>query len=204
MNKLLVAIALVVASHVAVLSQTAEEYKVYDAVIQNMFSGKSEGVDTGKLPELLVIREGLRSETTFKRFLDDGATSVNEITKIMDIQLDTYEDFRSNTKTGGRLSRSFAAGLMYVIVPNEKISSFFEGPSDGAQIENGWQAYYKEYPTSGGYISFSHVGFNKANDEAIVYFQHSCGSLCASGYYLVLNKQKTTWRVKNRRMLWIS
>ena len=58
----------------------------------------------------------------------------------------------------------------------------------------GWPEYYRQYPESGGLIEFSAVGFNVDKTIAVVYMGHSCGDLCGSGTFHVLEKRDGKWK----------
>ena len=60
--------------------------------------------------------------------------------------------------------------------------------------EGGWGAFHKRFPGSGGIISMSAVGFNKKKTEAFVWIGFSCGPLCGSWSYRLLEKREGGWR----------
>jgi hypothetical protein len=70
--------------------------------------------------------------------------------------------------------------------------------------KGGWDEFYRTYPNAGGFWDFSHPGYNKAQNEAVLYVGHYCGGLCGTGHLFFLVKDGGQWRVKNRLMLWIS
>jgi len=55
-----------------------------------------------------------------------------------------------------------------------------------------------------GSIGVSRIGFNLAKDEALVYTESFCGSLCASGDLFLLRKQRDHWEIVAQRNLWLS
>ena len=57
-----------------------------------------------------------------------------------------------------------------------------------------WNAYYRQYPDSGGLLEFSAVGFNPDKTIAVVYMGHSCGDLCGGGTFHVLEKIDGKWK----------
>ena len=193
--RFLIILILAASSTLPVSAQASEEYQVFNTVIRNMFRGDAKDVDTGDLPAILVISDRLIADQ--EPWDDDAGKRLGK----MSVSSETIEDFQKRFGVQGKLVDSFDPGIKHVIVSSDKIRSFFKEKYD---LEAGWDAYYKAFPESGGYIGFSHVGFNKKKTEALLYFQHSCGSLCASGYYLSLIKKNNTWQVKARKMLWIS
>ena len=48
------------------------------------------------------------------------------------------------------------------------------------------------------------LAHNKANDRILLEVSYRCRSLCGSGYYVVLQKDGTTWRYASIGMAWIS
>lgn len=64
-----------------------------------------------------------------------------------------------------------------------------------------WEEFYKKYPDSGGFIGISPVGFNRERNQALIYLEHSCRSLCGSGHYILLSKNKEDWKVDKN--LWL-
>jgi hypothetical protein len=57
---------------------------------------------------------------------------------------------------------------------------------------------------SGNHASFSAIGYNRARNEAMIYGSYYCGSLCAKGEVLLLQKVGGYWRISNRVGLWVS
>jgi len=72
---------------------------------------------------------------------------------------------------------------------------FFEGSFDDVLKRGGWDAYYRQYPESGGLIELSAVGFNVDKTVAVVYMGHSCGDLCGGGTFHVLEKVHGKWKL---------
>jgi hypothetical protein len=53
-------------------------------------------------------------------------------------------------------------------------------------------------------VRVSRIGFNAAGDQALLYCDHSCGSLTGEGEVILLEKVDGEWRVMRRVGLWIS
>jgi len=64
--------------------------------------------------------------------------------------------------------------------------------------------FEKRFPGSHHLISLSSVGFNRARTEALIYVSYYCGSLCAGGSFIVLNKVKGEWLVTKDQEMWVS
>lgn len=84
------------------------------------------------------------------------------------------------------LTRAIPSEVPYHLVPKAEIEAIFE--SGG-----GWDLFYKRYPASGGYISFSPVGFDSEKTHAIVDMHLSCGSLCGHGQPRFFKKINGKW-----------
>ena len=55
-----------------------------------------------------------------------------------------------------------------------------------------------------GLISFSRVGFNAKEDQALVSMDFVCGELCGAGGTYLLEKEEGVWVVKQTLTAWIS
>jgi hypothetical protein len=64
-------------------------------------------------------------------------------------------------------------------------------------------AFDMKFPNNMGFIRLSGVGFNRSHTQAVFYIDHFCG-LCGSGDYVLMEKVKGRWIVRNMRSLWIS
>lgn len=51
---------------------------------------------------------------------------------------------------------------------------------------------------------FSHIGFNPARTQAIVYVSYVCGGMCGDGHYVLLNRSGRVWRIATSLRAWIS
>jgi hypothetical protein len=51
---------------------------------------------------------------------------------------------------------------------------------------------------------FSHVGYNPARTQAIVYATFHCGETCGGGVYVLLQRSPRGWRIVDTLMAWIS
>ncbi len=173
-----------------------ETYRVYDAVIAHMFAGNKVTFDTREDVSQLVILE--RSVTEY------ASGDKQENWKQVKIRLPQLSDelvgaFESHLKTERKLKRSFHINLTYTFIS----PAVFEDLINSETMEK-LTAFYGKYPGSGGAIAFSNVGFNKARDQALVYFVHWCRFLCGSGHYLILHKQGGKWKVAQATQIWTS
>jgi len=175
---------------------TNEEYRVYDAMIKTMFAGDKVTFDTQAKVRQLIIRERTKTQYAFSDKGENWTQVKYRLPKLTD---ELIADYETKVKTERKLKRSFDIALQYTYMSAKEHAEFFL-----PRTKDGWPEFYKKYPDSGGYISFSNVGFNKARDQALVYFVHWCGSLCGTGHYVILTKAKNGWQVDTIGMVWIS
>jgi hypothetical protein len=98
------------------------------------------------------------------------------------------EDFKRQNAPVRFLAPDRDLEVPYIVVPVKDIRAFFkQGGGD-------WQAFYRRYPDSGGYVEVSAVGFNQAKTRALAYMAHHCGGLCGSGTHYLLEKVNGAWR----------
>ena len=58
----------------------------------------------------------------------------------------------------------------------------------------GWDTFYHRYPSSGGFFSFSAVGFDSQRTHAVVKMHFGCGSLCGYSKPHFFVKKEGQWR----------
>ena len=99
---------------------------------------------------------------------------------------DAVADYnRVNQKTW-LLQRKFQLEKPYEIVNSDTIKLLTDGWN--------WAGFHKRYPSSGGILEMSAVGFNKDKTRAIVYSGVSCGGLCGSWRFHLLEKMASGWK----------
>ena len=91
--------------------------------------------------------------------------------------------------------------LRYVLIGEKELQKLIPHPN--GPIEH-WNEFYKLYPNTAGYNSFSRVGYDKAGRNALVYFVNWCGSACGTGTYVHVEKSEDGWKVKETAPMWIS
>ncbi|MFG6487006.1 hypothetical protein ACG04R_10005 [Roseateles sp. BYS78W] len=78
------------------------------------------------------------------------------------------------------------------------LKSIFDGTADG------WSRFHERFPRGGLLTAFSPVGFSADGSQAVFYADVSCGSLCGSGYGVLMHRVKAGWQVADHRQLWVS
>jgi hypothetical protein len=53
-------------------------------------------------------------------------------------------------------------------------------------------------------VGVSRVGFNPEGNQALIYMEHGCGTLCATGNFILLQKGPGGWKITQRYTPWIS
>jgi hypothetical protein len=177
------------------LDTSADEYAVYSAVIARMFAGDKVTFDSQTKVKLLVIQDTTVTDSTASE-AENNEQSFKKMFPVL--KEGVAADYKTKNSTPLHLKDSFELKLKHVLVEKQAIDKMFE--------EGGgwWEEFYKKYPDSGGFISFSRVGFNSDVDQALVYIAHGCGGLCGTGHYVLLEKGVDGWKVVKRSMVWIS
>jgi hypothetical protein len=175
---------------------STEEYAVYSAVIGEMFAGGKVTFDTGSEVKLLVIKgytvgDFLRADVENQdwKYLRQQFPSISQ---------ETINDYVAKSKEAYELKDAFDLKLNHTLVKKGEVEGMFKGGV------NGWEAFYKRFPDSGGLVGVSRVGFNPEMNQALMYVEHGCGGLCGTGHYVLLNKGEGGWKVAKRFMAWIS
>ncbi len=172
----------------------SEEYAVYAAVISKLFAGNKVTFDTQSPVNLLVIKNRTVNDHPLMENLNDHWRYVAE--RLSPISQDTIDAYKAQNKEPVQLEDAFKLPIGHVLVDEKELEQFRRG--------RGWEEFYQKYPESGGFLSFSRVGFNPERSQALVYFEHWCGGLCGSGMYLLLEKGEGGWKVTKVHGSWIS
>jgi hypothetical protein len=80
-------------------------------------------------------------------------------------------DYVARYRTPMLLTRDVPSSIPYELLPVADFQGMVKSPG-------GWDNFYKKYPDSGGYVSFSAVGFDNAREHAVAYMGIRCGMLC--------------------------
>lgn len=174
---------------------SSENYAVYGAVIEKLFANNKVTFDTQSPVKLLVIRNRTLDENhpLIKRQVYGWEYTVKQLSPLSP---DTVFDYKAQNKESRPLKDSFNLKIKHVLADDELVSRILK--------QGRWEEFYRQYPDSGGFISFSQVGFNSEMSQAIVYFEHWCQRLCGSGFYVLLDKDKEGWKVTKRHRAWVS
>lgn len=146
------------------------------------------------------------------RYRDDREIVIDETTNrggtLMDEQInaaavdgagsDTTASYKANNLSPSSL-REPLSDLPRVLIWTEK-----DGKSITRNKYYDMDLFFKKHPHSRGILSFSNIGFSKDRQQALVYFSYYCGSLCAGGSFMILQKKNGKWGVVRENQLWVS
>src|SRR5262249_16099086 len=130
-----------------------------------------------------------------------GSDDPEDILKeLAPLTTETVKDYNDRNKSQSELHDSFDVTGKVLLVDKQEIDEIFHDQDLGG----GWEGFYKRFPDSGGFITLSRVGFNPEQSQALVLVSHYCGGLCASGTYILLQKEDGKWKILKRYTVWIS
>ena len=156
---------------------TAKTYDVQDAYrIYSLLLPQEESYGFAK--GTLVIQE----ETVSKTLPARPCVTPEAATRFKDV----IADYERLNKTQWLLQRQFQVDKPYEVVSSDTINVLFK--------DGDWEGFFKRYPESGGYIVMSAVGFDKEKTRAMVYTGSSCGGLCGSWRFHLLEKIHGRWK----------
>src|SRR5262249_14309494 len=179
-----------------------EDYLIYSAAIKEMclrdggMSGTRNGV-AGQPVQLVVIQDHTIGLT---RELEEIDNRIGDWLARGTVDRSAVEAFKKGATNSTKLDQRFTLPVKYSLVTEEGLKSVFKSSGLGKE----WKAFYKQYPDSPGYIWVSRPGLSSKHDQALLYMARVCGTLCGSGYYVVLSKTGGEWTVKQKDMIWIS
>lgn len=160
-----------------------EEYAVYSALI-------NENTDDENVNRSVIIMD---QPSPWVGFIDEERKSFYEdlLKSSPGLMAETVNDLKAKNEEHHLFTRRFNIKRRYVLVSEKEIEDFFrEG------VGGGWEKFYRKYPKTLGYATFSRVGFNSEKTQALVYQAHHCGGLCGGGSYILLTKTNGVWTIK--------
>ena len=173
-----------------------EEYAVYAALLSARWSGED------KSPFVIQAETSDAGHFHSDNF-DQTAEFLRKEFKEREPSIaltDELESFRRVRNSAVRLDPGKLGLPNAKVVPSAEIDPIFESPG----LENSWAKFREHFGGAWGIVRLSRVGFNADRSRAILSVSGSCGPLCGSGDYVVLEKKSGKWRVLGRVMAWIS
>lgn len=98
------------------------------------------------------------------------------------------------------------ASLRIDVIPEWKDAVVYLSSTERKNVfakQNDWHTYYGRFGLR-PFVTVSRPGFNKSADKALMYITYSLGNRDGAGFYLVLKKTFTTWRVVGRLLVWVA
>ncbi len=194
-------LAITVASAANLLGQTADDYKVYDAVIRHMFRDGITRFDMNAKVDKIIIRDRTHSAYASGSHRENWEQVKIQIRALTDETIAGYESAR---KSECELKAKLDIPFKYSLMSDKQLAEIFPNKNDYDKSSEQWNAFYKLHPGSAGYNSFSRVGYDKTGHHALVYFVNWCGPLCGTGTYILVENGENGWVVKETAGIWIS
>ena len=162
-----------------------EEQAVYAALLQNFYGSAN-----------LVIMD--TTATSPGGVGDTAATLKKMLQDMRGLEQKTADSFRARNATESPFRADMNLGSPYTVLSQAQMNLFF------SQNQDGWQAFYAQYPSAAGITTLSRVGFNNSLSQALVYVGTMSHYLAGAGYFVLLKKVNGTWMVDQKVMTWIS
>jgi hypothetical protein len=165
----------------------AEEYAVYNAVIDELYAGND-------------IKEFVIEDST-----DAGVVADLDIgfeyakTELPELTEEITANFKDRNKQAFGLDTLFNLKAPYVLISNQEINNIFQQPD-----LSGWDLFYQQYPNSQGILTLSRVGFNSTRDKALVSIGNQRAWLAGAGYFVLMIKENGQWKIQSKSMDWVS
>ncbi len=169
-------------------SAVADEYAVYEAVIESLYLAEDI--------ELIVIKNWTATSVSPGESSDTEAEYIREKFGTA-IELETLNDYSAKNKRSYQLDQDISLDVPYVLLSEAELTKIFER-------EGSWDRFYEIYPNSQGIMTLSRVGFNTQIDQALVYIGNQADYLAGRGYYVLLTKKGDVWTVDSMILAWIS
>ncbi|MDQ3633814.1 MAG: hypothetical protein M3405_04800 [Acidobacteriota bacterium] len=171
-------------------SEDEESYAVYSALIEN--------ISVNQKSDLIVIEEettgckppfGSSSDKRGYELIKEWENQV--LKKFTDLSNETLHNFQNKRKHCDLLKSDLDASVNYILVSEKEIDFLIDQRNDP-----NWGKLSAKYPNSYGFNKFSKIGFNREMTQALVYTEHSCGSLCGETSFVWLRKKNNIWIVE--------
>jgi hypothetical protein len=115
-----------------------------------------------------------------------------------DVAPGTVDSFRSRNDAAHPIRPDMNLSSPYSLLSQAEKNQIF------GQNQSGWEIFYNRYPHAPGITTLSHVGFNTALDQALVYIGTQSNWLAGAGYCVLLKKVDGVWSIDQQVITWIS
>jgi hypothetical protein len=182
---------------------TEAEYEVFSAYISQSFVGAIGEDRVGRPIAQIVVGDTTESD---KQDLQDlaedhslppGGVQRYLRKEVPSLRVATISNFHRANEKQAQLTRRFDLPLPYELVSAERIGSIVKDAGS-------WPEYYKQYPGAQGYMWLSRVGFSPDGKQSLFYVSNSCGGLCATLSYVVMEKTGSAWKMLKEVVILVS
>jgi hypothetical protein len=153
-------------------------------------------------PHLLLRRDSVNIAHFFSTTAESDQTLTLVREEIPDISPEAWADFAAQNATPSDLTSLVVLERPFTLVSQEEVMRFFQ--NEGGTVEARWEAFYNEYPESGGYTEVARIGFNGDLTQAVAYTEIWCGAECGAGAIVVLARDGEGWVKVGERVMWVA
>lgn len=176
---------------------TGEASLVYAAVLDTLFH------DQGESPPIIVLWDSVTPRAGLSREKD----SVFLRSMSPAIEESTIRSYETNTMRSVRFNRPFTYSIPLTFVDETNRSALLD---TGQHLFDSlikltrypehpfWLGFDEHYHDAWGLTSFSGIGFNRKQTQALLQVRHGCGSSCMSVEIIFLQKRSSNWQVHGR------
>jgi hypothetical protein len=179
------------------LVDDAEEYAVYNAVLDSIYASSEPK------PQQFVINVEPITETQHPSTGTIGGLTGTGAAR-PETAPDTKSDFDEKGKKSCRLDRRFDLKVPYTLVVNDDLNKIFALDPSGHIDPKVWDHFYQRYPGAAGIVAFSRVGFDSKKNQALVYLVIQYGLVGGSGEFCVLVRNDGKWTIEKQVLIWLS
>ena len=109
----------------------------------------------------------------------------------------TFGDYLLKNKQCTSLLESSDLKSRYTVIPDKEVMTAIRSEEAG-----GWDGFYRMYPNSIGFLTFSRIGFNSEVNQALVYTGRYYGVRKGRGTHVLLTKKNGSWVVVQQYKAW--
>jgi hypothetical protein len=175
-----------------------EEYIVYSKIIESLS-------DSGRVKSMLICDSTLKQYPIEPKEDDVGIVKYTEVYQYVPYDWKRIKylwpefndtDFRKSLPRANHFSMKLFVDSISSTVPLKSLSQW---PSSSPFIDKNVSVdFYRKI------VWLSHVAFNNAQNEALVYVEYHCGSLCGAGNWFWLKKYQSHWKIHKHMETWVS
>jgi len=182
---------------------TEAEYEVFSAYISQSFVGPVGKDRVGRpIAQILVGNRTESDKEDLQNLAEDHDLPPGGVEKYLrkevpSLRVATISNFHRANEKQAQLTRRFDLPLPYQLVLAEKILSIMKDVGS-------WPEYYKQYPGAQGYMWLSRVGFSPDGKQSLFSVSNSCGGLCATLSYVVMEKNGSAWKMLKEVVILVS